>query len=139
MTEKQTKESNDDSQKQKKPRGMGGVVLILTMLMVLFLIVSRAGVETHSSVDALYSHLLNGRVERLVLGTEGTATAEIRIEAGRTRTLEVVVRGLEDTKLFHQLATLKLDATEYPATLADPIGAFLQDVESAKARVLQAY
>ena len=139
MTEKQSKDSKDDAQKQKKPRGMGGVVLILTMLMVLFLIVSRAGGETQSSVDALYSHLQNGRVERLVLGTEGTAAAELRAENGRTRTIEVVVRGLEDTKLFHQLATLKLDATEYPSSLPDPIGAFLQDVESGKARVLQAY
>ena len=141
MTDKPQKPSRDDDKdKQKKPRGMGGVFVILLMLMVLFVIVARAGLEGGSSIDALYSHLLNGRVERLLI-TGDVATAEIRGEKGRPQTIEVVVRELlrTDIQLFHQLATLQLDTIEYPATDKDALGAFLADVEGGKARVLQAY
>jgi cell division protease FtsH len=141
MSDKPQKPSgSDDKDKQKKPRGMGGVFVILLMLMVLFAIVARQGLETHSSIDALYSHLLNGRVERLLI-TGDVATAEIRNEKGRPQAVEVVVRELlrEDIQLFHQLATLKLDTAEYPNDAKDPLGSFLADVEAGKARVLQAY
>ncbi len=142
MTEKPKKPATPESQdRAKKPRGMGGVVLILTMLMLLFLLVSRAGMEQQASIDALYSHLLNARVQRLQLNSDGVAIAELRGENGRPRTLEVVVSELmrKDLDLFHQLATLELDEAEYPGTLADPLGELFADVESGKARVLQAY
>src|SRR5262245_25281318 len=104
-TNKPSKDAPDEGgpNRTRKPRGMGGVILILALLMVLFLIVSRSGLEAHSSIDALYSHLLNGRVERLTL-TDGVATAELKLENGRTRTMEVVVRDLlrdgNEIKLF---------------------------------------
>ena len=141
MSDKPQKTSSaDDKDKKKQPRGMGGVFVILLMLMVLFVIVARAGLETASSIDALYSNLLNGRVERLLISGD-VVTAEMRGEKGRPQTMEVVVRELlrEDIQLFHQLATLKLDTVEYPATQKDALGAFLADVEGGKTRVLQAY
>ena len=63
MTTKATKEPGD-SPEARKPRGMGGVVLILALLMALFLVVSSGRSDGLNSVHAFYSYLLNGKVER---------------------------------------------------------------------------
>ena len=89
MTSNQPKESGE-GQGARKPRGMGGVVLILALLMALFLVVSSARGDGVNSVHAFYSHLLNGRVERLSVA-DGVATAEVRVGEG-VRQVEVVVR-----------------------------------------------
>jgi len=96
---------------------MGGVVLILALLMALFLVVSKAGIEGSSSIDAFYSHLLNGQVEDLTL-SDGLATAQIRV-GDRPKTMEVVVRDLlrEDTELYRTLPKLKLDPAKTAADL----------------------
>jgi len=145
MTSKDNKETPDDGQSRaKKPRGMGGVILIMALLVALFLVVSRSGLEGHQSIDALYSYLLNGKVDRLQL-TDGIATADVRGENGTRRAMEVVVRDLlrddsaAEIKLFHLLATLRLDQNLYPKSLRDPLGALIEDVKAKKTRVLQAF
>ena len=139
MTDKPQKPSRDDD-KQKKPRGMGGVFVIMLMLMVLFVIVARAGFEPDSSIDALFSHLLNGRVTSLSISGD-VATARFH-HGDKQQTVEVVVRELlsDDIQLFHQLSTLTLDTKEYAATDGkDPLGTFLDEAQNGDARVLQAY
>ncbi len=141
MRSKDTKQSPDDGHSRtKKPRGMGGVVLILALLMALFLVVSRSGLEGHSSIDALYSFLLNGKVDRLTF-TEDVATAEIRLDNGTHRAMEVVMGGLirDDIQWLKQLSSHRLDTTTYPASQPDPLGTLLDDVQVGRTRVVDAF
>ena len=147
MTNKDNKPPTDDGQNRaRKPRGMGGVVLILALLMALFLVVSKAGLEGASSVDALYSHLLNGRVESLALSAD-VATADVQVSTGtgngtRTRQMEVVVRdflkGEGDIELYRSLTNQPLDTRLYP-TGTDQLANFAADVKDDRVRVTQAF
>src|SRR5947208_1494805 len=128
MTNRESKPAggDDSTTRVRRPRGMGGIILILALLMALFLVVSKAGIEGSSSIDAFYSHLLNGQVEDLTL-SDGLATAQIRV-GDRGKTMEVVVRDLlrEDTELYRTLPKLKLDPDLYGH--GGGLAQFLQDV-----------
>ncbi|MFN9275778.1 MAG: ATP-dependent zinc metalloprotease FtsH [Planctomycetota bacterium] len=140
MTSNQSKDAGD-GQGPRKPRGMGGVVLILALLMALFLVVSGARGEGVNSVHAFYSHLLNGRVERLSVA-DGVATAEVRVGEGM-RQIEVVVRdflraeGDNEIELYSTLSTQRLDPTLFsgPAATAD----FKNQVDAGEVLVLRAF
>jgi cell division protease FtsH len=139
MTSKERKEPGE-GEARKKPRGMGGVILILALLMALFLVVSSSGREGQSSVHAFYSHLLNANVDKLTI-SDGVATAEVR-EGSGTRTIEVVVRDFlrngsdNEIDLYSTLAAQRLDASAYPAGAT---GRFLADLEQGRIRVLRAF
>ena len=141
MTSKEPKEPGDDANRGRRPRGMGGVVLILALLTGLFLVVSKSGFDNQSSVHAFYSHLLNGRVNKLEL-SDGVARAEVR-EGEVVRGVEVVVReflrneGQNEINLYSTLASQRLDLQAYPAP--DGTARFLTDLETAKVRPLQAF
>src|SRR5690242_5564938 len=116
MTNRESKPAGDDSTTRvRRPRGMGGGVLTLALLMALFLVVSKAGIEGSSSIDAFESFLLNGQVENCSL-TDGLAQALIRTGPDRTKTMEVVVRELlhDDFELIRTLTKVKLDPDVYP-------------------------
>ena len=139
MTSKEPKEPGDDGpNKQKKPRGMGGVILILALLMALFLVVSRSGIDSQNSIDAFYSHLLNGRVEDLKISDAGVATAVVRVD-GRTHEMEVFVRDFlrDEIQLYHTLSSQRLDRTRYAGT--DALSAFADDLDKGRIRVTQAF
>ncbi len=138
MTSKETKEPVE-AEGRKKPRGMGGVILILGLLMALFLVVSSSPREGQSSVHAFYSYLLNGDVDKLTI-SDGVATAEVREGTG-TRTIEVVVRDFlrgsnDEIELYSLLASQRLDATAYPSGAT---GRFVADLEQGRIRVLQSF
>jgi cell division protease FtsH len=142
---KEPKAPADDGQKNtRRPRGMGGVILILALLMALFLVVSRQGLDSQNSVHAFYSHLLNGRVEKLTLA-DGVATAEVRLGERQKRSLEVVVRDFlrdeqqQEIQFYNSLAALRLDTGAYPADQPDSLERFVQDLEARRIRVLAAY
>jgi cell division protease FtsH len=138
MSSKSTKDPNDDGQgKNRRPRGMGGVVLIMALLMALFLVVSRSSLENHNSVDGLYSHLLNGQVVKLEVSDSGMAIAQIE---GSQRELEVPVRELvrEDIQLWRSLVNQRIDRNRYP-NAADALQQFASDVASDKVRVTRAF
>ncbi|MCR9245749.1 MAG: ATP-dependent zinc metalloprotease FtsH [bacterium] len=144
MTNNEPKEPADDGTRGRKPRGMGGVILILALLTALFLVVSNASNESQSTVHAFYSHLLNGRVENLAL-SNGVATAEVRLNDQKQK-LEVVVREFlsnskeEEIKLYSTLASLELDRTRYN-TQDDPTaaGRFVEDLQKREFRALRAF
>ena len=144
MTTKETKEQEEGQGRTRKPRGLGGIILILALLMALFLVVSQSGREGENSIDAFYSHLLNGRVDKLTL-TDGVATADVKLDNGQMMRMEVVVRELlrgdapAEINLFHRLATLSLNHTMYPQAQPDALGRFVSDAESSAIRVLQAF
>jgi cell division protease FtsH len=140
MTSNQPKESGE-GQGARKPRGMGGVVLILALLMALFLVVSSARGDGVNSVHAFYSHLLNGRVERLSVA-DGVATAEVRVGEG-VRQVEVVVReflraeGDNEIELYSTLATQRLDPTLFRGPT--PTTDFKNQVDAGEVLVLRAF
>jgi len=140
MTSKETKEPVE-AEGRKKPRGMGGVILILGLLMALFLVVSSSGREGQSSVHAFYSYLLNGKLENFSL-SDGVAAAEVRLDKG-TRPIEVVLRdflrgGEAEADLYRTLAAQKLDPSLYPAD-AGATRRFVDDLQNDRIRVVHAF
>ncbi len=140
MTNKQPKEPAD-GQGARKPRGMGGVVLIMALLMALFFVVSSANRDGNNSVHAFYSYLLNGKVERLSVA-DGVATADVRIGEG-VRQIEVVVRdflrseGDSEIELYSTLATQRLDPTLFAG--ASATADFKNAVDADAVLVLRAF
>jgi len=140
MTSKEPKEAGE-AEGRKKPRGMGGVILILGLLMMLFLVVSSSGREGQSSVHAFYSYLLNGKVEKLTYSYgDGVVTAEVR-EGSGTRTIEVVVgenlRSIPgEFDLYSTLSSQNLDTTTYAQGAT---GKFVDDLEQGRIRVLRSF
>ncbi len=140
MTSKETKEPGEGDGRGRKPRGMGGVILILGLLLALFVVVSSSGREGQNSVDALYSYLLNGYVEKLVLSPE-TATADIKYPDGTTRQMEVVVRDFlrqpNEIEEYRTLVSQRLDPALYAGP--DATTTFRRDVENGRIRVMRAF
>jgi cell division protease FtsH len=143
MTSQTPNDQSDNPTRGRRPRGRGGVILILALLMALFLLVSHSGLESQSSVHAFYSHLLNGRVERVSL-SDGIVTAEVRDGQSRMRTIEVVVREYIRTRdnelgLYSTLASLRLDTTSYPPGQTDSLARFLADFNADRFHVVRAF
>ena len=77
MTNNESKEPGDGQGAPRKPRGMGGVILILALVMALFLILSSSSGGGQSSIHAFRSHLLNGRLSNFTLDAQGTVSAPL--------------------------------------------------------------
>ena len=56
MTDKESKEPAEGQAPPKKPRGMGGVILILALLMALFVVVSSSGRDGQNSLHGFRLH-----------------------------------------------------------------------------------
>ncbi|MCU0866286.1 MAG: ATP-dependent zinc metalloprotease FtsH [Planctomycetes bacterium] len=139
MTSKETKEPGE-SQGGRKPRGLGGVILILALLMALFFVVSSSAREGQSSIAAFYSHLLNGQLDKLTFSGD-TASAEVRTPTG-TRTIEVVVSNFLRTDqnefdLYFSLSGQKLDTELYKG--AGATTRFLADLNEKRIHVWRAF
>jgi len=141
MTSKEPKEPGD-GQTNKRPRGMGGVILILALLMALFFVVSNPQRDGQSSVDALYSHLLNGHVDKWTM-TADVVTADVRFPDNSIRQYEVVVRDFlrsqdqNEIEFYRTLVAQRLDTSLYSGVA--PTAAFLADLGSGAIRVLRAF
>ena len=114
MTSKEPKEPGE-GQGGRKPRGMGGIILIVALLMALFFVVSSAGQGSQSSMAAFYSYLLNGQLDELTF-SDGVATAKMR--PPNTGKIEVVVRDFmrndqSEIDLYFSLSGQKLDLDAY--------------------------
>jgi len=142
MTNKEPKEPEGQGP-ARKPRGMGGVILILALVMALFLILSSSSNGGQSSIHAFRSHLLNGRLSNFTLDAQGTVTAQVKVDGQPDRPLEVVVRPFLVTEpgeaaLYERLAAMRLDTQLY----SDPAVAtrrFLEDLREQQIRVENAF
>ncbi len=139
MTSKDGKEPAEN-QGARKPRGMGGVILILALLMALFLVVSSNGRDSAYSVSAFYHYLFNGRVTGLTF-SGGVAKADIVGDDDKPTQVEVVVRDLVGSsqeslmELYQSLQAQRLD----PSLYGDRIQAFLDDFDGGKVFVQRAF
>ena len=141
MTNKEPKEPAEGQGSPKKPRGMGGVILILALLMALFVVVSSSSRDGQNSVHAFYSHLLNSRLSNFTLS--GSVVAA-KVKADKDHPIiEVVLQeflrfvGI-DHDLLSTLAVSSLDTTLYPDS-AVATTRFLEDLRDKRIRVWQAF
>ncbi|MCY2957895.1 MAG: ATP-dependent zinc metalloprotease FtsH [Planctomycetota bacterium] len=141
MTSKAQKDPNEDGKtKSKRPRGMGGVLLIMALLTSLFLVVARSNQEGQNSIDGLYSHLLNGRVEQLELSDSGQALAHVRVD-GKLQELEVFVREMmrADIQLYRSLVNQRINNTRYASSDSSSLKRFADDVQNNAVHVSQVF
>ncbi|HEX6811919.1 MAG TPA: ATP-dependent zinc metalloprotease FtsH [Planctomycetota bacterium] len=141
MTSKEPKEPVEGETRGRRPRGMGGVILILALLMALFLVVSSSGREGQSSVHAFYSHLLNCRIEKMSF-SDDVVTADVRRDSG-TFQMEAVLRPFlrndrqNEIDLYSTLAAQRLDATTYSGS--GGTDRFLADLDNNSIHVERAF
>ncbi|MFT4542033.1 MAG: cell division protease FtsH [Planctomycetota bacterium] len=140
MTDKEPKEPKEGEVPPKKPRGMGGVILILALLMAMFVVVSNSGREGQNSVHAFYSHLLNSRLTGVTM-SGGVVSGHVKDPDDRQ--IEVVLQdflrfGGIDHDLLSTLSVTSLDETLYPDA-AVATSRFLDDILEKRVRVWQAF
>ena len=143
MTTNDPKDQGDGQGPTRKPRGMGGVILILALVMALFLILSSSNHSGQSSIHAFRSHLLNGRLSNFTLDAQGTVSAQVNVEGQPDRPIEVVVRPFlvtdpGEAALYERLAAMRLDLQQYPDR-AVATRRFLDDLEQKRIRVEDAF
>ncbi len=143
MTTNDPKDQGDGQGPTRKPRGMGGVILILALVMALFLILSSSNHSGQSSIHAFRSHLLNGRLSNFTLDAQGTVSAQVNVEGQPDRPIEVVVRPFlvtdpGEAALYERLAAMRLDLQQYPDR-AVATRRFLDDLEEKRIRVEDAF
>ena len=143
MTNNQPKDQGDGQGPARKPRGMGGVILILALVMALFLILSSSNSGGQSSIHAFRSHLLNGRLSNFTLDAQGTVSAQVNVEGQPDRPIEVVVRPFlasdpGEAALYERLAAMRLDTSLYPIP-EEATRRFLSDVREQRIRVENAF
>jgi cell division protease FtsH len=122
----------------RKPRGLGGVLLIMALLLALFVMISRTGTQTESSVYDFYRHLFSGTIEA-TSWEDGRVVAQVRSEQdGRLEKIEVALdRATEtDGRLIQRLLPFagRLDARTYNRR----IGALQQRIDAGEVGVTQA-
>src|SRR5690606_22877087 len=94
MTDKKTSPrptGDSGGRDARKPRGLGGVLLILALLLALFVMISRSGMQQEQSVYDFYRHLFNGQILSSSW-EDGRVIAQIRNdEEGRLEKIEVAL------------------------------------------------
>jgi cell division protease FtsH len=122
----------------RKPKGLGGVLLIMTLLLALFVMISRTGVQTEATVYDFYRHLFSGSIEA-TSWEDGRVLAQVRSDQdGRLEKIEVALdRATEaDGRLIQRLLPFggRLDARTYQRR----VGEFQRQVEEGALGVTQA-
>ena len=75
----------------RKPRGLGGVLLIVALLLALFVMISRSGMQQEQSVYDFYRYLFNGQILSSSW-EDGRVIAQVRNDdAGRLEKNEVAL------------------------------------------------
>ena len=69
--DKQRTPGEENGTRGRKPRGLGGVILILALLMALFVVVSRGGMDSDASVDGFFIRLFDGEIRTYPAEVDG--------------------------------------------------------------------
>ena len=134
----QKRPADDSSARGRKPRGLGGVILILALLMALFVVVSKQG-ATDASVDSFFLKLFNGRI--LTVDSSGPLVkVTYSAKDGTVGQMEVPLGPYwdEDYDLIHDLNDRTLDTATY-GSRSDALSRFIADVENDKIQVIDAF
>jgi cell division protease FtsH len=134
------KPGRDDNSKQgtpqRKPKGVGGVLLIMSLLTALFVIVQWSGLESETSVYDFYRRLFNGQLESLDI-SDNSISATYR-EREQTRRMEVPLGEYlrQDAGLILDLQARPLDTGTYAT---DGVQKLLREVTNKEVTVKRAY
>ena len=135
---KQTKPADDGGQKSpKKPRGLGGILLIMALLMALFFVVSQSGQEEETGLYKFYQRLFNGKILEAEV-SQDTLIATYEDDDGKKSRMEVVLRGYLETdgQLIRELMAVDMDHSTYRN---GGLRRFLEDVEDGEISVREAF
>ena len=134
------KPKGGDQRGTRKPRGLGGVILIMALLTALFVVVSKTTSEQPSSAYDFWARLFNGQI-RGTEWTDGNVIARYwkERENGPQGVMEVVLRDLSahDKELIRELLPRTLDQQRYGVG-QDALKRFLADVRSETVAVKRA-
>ncbi len=138
-----SKPKHDDPKGSRRPRGLGGVILIMALLTALFVVVSRSASEQPASIYDFWHRLLNGQI----LQSEWSETSVVarfarEREEGKpaSAVMEVVLHGLsaKDREIIQDLLPRSLDATRYGSG-KDALARFQRDVSDGQVLVKRAF
>ncbi len=123
----------------RKPRGLGGVLLIMLLLVTLFVLISRSGMQQEASVYDFYRYLFEGRVTASAW-EDGRVVATVRDPEAdnRARRIEVNVdrEVLADPVIKRLLPFAnRIDREKY----FHGVAAFQDDVKSGNLAVQQVF
>jgi cell division protease FtsH len=133
----QQQPEGQDKETPRRPRGLGGVLLIMLLLLALFVMVSQAGLDPKYSIYDFYRVLFNGDVVKINWQDDGK---KIAVTFKRTDTSDASNTTMElltgkftedDRALIASLVARKLDRQTYKSGL----DAFAEDVNDDKIRV----
>jgi cell division protease FtsH len=130
--------TDGDKPQGRKPRGLGGVLLIVALLLTLFVMISQSGMQQEASVYDFYRHLFNGRIQT-TSWEDGRVVAQVLEESeDRPVKIEVAIdRSVEeDLPLIRRL--LPLGSTFDRRAYYHKVASFLEDVRSERIGVKQA-
>jgi cell division protease FtsH len=136
------KPRSDDgpSRSVRKPRGLGGVILIMALLLALFVMISRSGMEREASIYDFYRYLFNGLIQSTEW-TEGRVIAQVTDPDDKQKRLKIEVvldkSVIDDAALIRGLLPYggRIDTVSYDGGVRK----FLADVESDEIVVKQAF
>ncbi len=141
MTEPNAKKPDEAGNRPiKKPRGLGGVLLIMALLMALFFVISQSQLQDEPGLYRFYKRLFNGQILNAKIEGDETLIATYRPESGdqtRPKRMEVVLRNYlrEDADLVRELLPHRIDVDAYGGNGLDR---FLGDVEAGIIQVQKA-
>jgi cell division protease FtsH len=139
MTETKQKRTAEDggAKNARKPRGLGGILLIMALLMALFFVVSQATIAEEPGLYAFYRRLFNGQYSEVSL-SENTFSAYVEDESGHRRREDIVLRNFlrDDAELIRELVAFKLDDHTYRER---GLAGFLDDVKDKHISVRRAF
>ena len=143
MTDKPEKPApGDPNSKPKNPRGFGGVVLILALLLALFVVVSTSGMEGNDSEDAFYSRLFRGQVTSYDV-SQGVITAEYEDPAaGDKKKQSGRMEAVLTDALASEFAMIRRIVGHKPApeySGGNGLAQFYRDMQTGKVSVKEAF
>ncbi len=126
--QRQQTEEGQDRTATKRPRGIGGVLLIIGLMLALFIMISRSGMEQEKSLYDLYRHLFRGEVQK-THRADGRLIAEVRARnEKKTERISIVMDKVleDDQRLIDELQARQIDLETYSAANGG-IEKFLKD------------
>ncbi len=128
----------------KKPRGYGGVALIMLLLLALFLMVANVGGKTPKSIYDLETALFDGRVTKMDIENSNLLVTIKGEKADDKDVKYQVVAGPfldneADLAMLKSLIPETLDLTRYNSSNYNGLDRFLSDLQEDRISVSQAF
>ncbi|MCA8972522.1 MAG: hypothetical protein KDC95_22225, partial [Planctomycetes bacterium] len=135
--DKNTPERGPDKD-AKKPRGMGGVFIIMLLLLALILIVSRSADQSRGTPYDFWWRLYNARFSKILLGPDSSVTAQYENADGQMRKFQTNFKQLtpDQQQTIQDLQAVKLDRSLYESR---GIAGLIDDIEDGSTQIVKAW